>query len=144
MHVGAQIPYSPENLQFLRQMGVRHVDCTPHTGLGLEDGGYWRTDLLCRLREDVESYGLELEALHLPLTAAGIEKQIWPNIMLGRPERDRDIVPIGRPPADYTGCARSRRTRRRGDRPLTLAPRFATMAAAPTEQSSLAYEAAQR
>ncbi|MBC7238379.1 MAG: mannonate dehydratase, partial [Chloroflexi bacterium] len=33
-------------------------------------------------------------AMHLPLTSGGIERQIWPNIMLGKPERDRDIEQV--------------------------------------------------
>ncbi len=96
VYVGCQAAYSPENLRFARQMGVRHIDTSPSPGLGLEDGGYWRADALCRLREEVESYGLTLAAMHLPLTSAGIEKQIWPNIMLGTPERDRDIEKVCR------------------------------------------------
>lgn len=96
MHVGSQIPYSPQNLQFLCQMGVRHVDTAPSTGLGIEEDGHWHADALCRLREEVESYGIELAALHLPLTSAGIEKQVWPHIMLGTPERDRDIEQVCR------------------------------------------------
>ena len=29
--------------------------------------------------------------MHLPLSSAGIQHQVWPNIMLGTPERDKDI-----------------------------------------------------
>lgn len=91
MHLGEQVAYSPENLQFTAQMGVTHVDTAPATGLGLEENGCWHADALCRLREEVESYGLTLAAMHLPLTSAGIEKQLWPHIMLGTPERDREV-----------------------------------------------------
>jgi len=91
MHVGAQVSLSDENLQFVRQMGIRHIDTSPSTGLGIEEDGCWHTDALCRLRERIESHGLELAAMHLPLTSAGIEKQVWPSIMLGTPDRDRDI-----------------------------------------------------
>src|SRR4030042_4334462 len=91
MHVGSQLPYSEENLIFLRQMGVEYADVTPQQGLGLEEDGYWHADALQAFRENVESFGLQLAAMHLPLSSAGIEKQIWPNIMLGTPERDRDI-----------------------------------------------------
>ena len=35
-----------------------------------------------------------LAAMHLPLTSAGIEHQIWPQIMLGGPERDRQIEQV--------------------------------------------------
>ena len=91
MHIGAQIGYSDEDLAFARQMGVEYIDASPRSGLGLEEDGYWHADALNRVREHVESFGLKLAAMHLPLTSAGIEKQIWPSIMLGTPERDRDI-----------------------------------------------------
>ena len=94
MHVGSQISFSEENMMFLRQMGVEYVDSTPHGGLGLEEDGYWHADALMRHRERVESYGLKLAAMHLPLTSGGIERQVWPNIMLGTPERDRDIEKV--------------------------------------------------
>ncbi|HHX64246.1 MAG TPA: TIM barrel protein [Chloroflexi bacterium] len=96
MHVGEQVAYSPENLRFTRQMGVKYIDTCPDHGMGLEEDGYWHVDAMKRLREEVESYGLELAAMHLPLTSGGIERQIWPNIMLGTPERDRDIEKVVR------------------------------------------------
>lgn len=90
MYLGAQIPISDENLAFCSQMGVTHIDTTP-TGLPGFGGLPWRVDAVQRLRERVESHGLVLAALHLPLTSAGIEMQVWPQIMLGGPERDRQI-----------------------------------------------------
>jgi mannonate dehydratase len=91
VHIGSQVGYSEENLLFVRQMGVRYIDTSPAVGLGLEEDGVWHADKLKRLREDVESYGLQLAAMHLPLTSGPIESQAWPSIMLGTPERDRDI-----------------------------------------------------
>ncbi len=100
MYLGAQIPLSEDNLAFLQQMGVTHVDPCPGgglgMGLGIEEEGAWRRDALERLRDTVERRGLTLAAMHLPLSSAGIEHQIWPNIMLGRPERDRDIEQVCR------------------------------------------------
>ena len=90
MYLGAQLPFSHEHLAFARQMGVTHVDVTPLDMLGLERG-YWDVDGLLRVRETVEAHGLILAAMHLPLTSAGIEKQIWPDIMLAGPDRDRQI-----------------------------------------------------
>jgi mannonate dehydratase len=90
MHLGAQIPITDENLAFCRQMGVTHIDTTP-AGLPGFEGVPWRVDALTALRERVEGHGLTLAALHLPLTSAGIERQAWPQIMLGGPERDRQI-----------------------------------------------------
>ncbi|NLG51511.1 MAG: TIM barrel protein [Chloroflexi bacterium] len=96
MHVGSQVAYSDENLQFVRQMGVEYIDTCPARGMGLEEDGYWHADAVARLREHVESFGLKLAAMHLPLTSGGIEHQVWPNIMLGTPERDRDIEKVCR------------------------------------------------
>ncbi|MBC7238081.1 MAG: hypothetical protein H5T69_19730, partial [Chloroflexi bacterium] len=76
MYVGSQIGYSDENLQFVRQMGVTHVDTSPYRGLGLEEDGYWHADKLKQVREHVEGFGLKLAAMHLPLTSGGIERQI--------------------------------------------------------------------
>ncbi len=90
MYLGAQIPITEENLTFCRQMGVTHIDTTP-AGLPGFEAVPWRAETLVRLRERVEAYGLHLAALHLPLTSAGIECQTWPQIMLGGPERDRQI-----------------------------------------------------
>jgi len=91
MYVASQEVYDDDTLRFLKQMGVDHVDTLPSRGMGLEEDGYWHADALMRAREHVESLGLTLDAVHFPLTSAGIERQIWPNIMLGTPERDRDI-----------------------------------------------------
>ena len=96
MHVGSQVNYSDDSLQFVAQMGVRYVDTSPHTGLGLEEDGTWHADQLMRVREHVESFGLELAAMHLPLTSGPIESQVWPNIMLGTPQRDADIDKVCR------------------------------------------------
>ena len=96
MHVGSQEAYSDENLKFVRQMGVEYVDTCPSRGLGLEEDGFWHVDALQQVREHVESFGLKLAAMHLPLTSGGIENQVWPNIMLGTPDRDRDIEKVCR------------------------------------------------
>lgn len=91
MYLGSQEPYEDDTLRFVRQMGVEYVDTCPTHGLGLEEDGCWHADALARVRENVESLGLKLAAMHLPLSSAGIEKQVWPNIMLGTAERNRDI-----------------------------------------------------
>jgi mannonate dehydratase len=96
MYLGSQMAYSDDNLRFLTQMGVTHVDATPSRGLGMEEDGYWHLEPLLRLREHVESHGLTLAAMHLPLSSAGIDKQAWPAVLLGTPERDRDIEKVCR------------------------------------------------
>ncbi len=94
MHVGSQIHYTQENMIFLRQMGVEYVDVGPQDDLGLEANGYWDAGKLIDFRKHVESFGLKLAAMHLPLSSAGIERQVWPNILMGTPDRDRDIQAV--------------------------------------------------
>jgi len=91
MYLGAQLPYDDDLFRFAKQMGVEGIDTSPAEDLGVQELGYWQADRLCQVRERVESHGLRLEAMHLPLTSAGIHKQAWPSIMLGTAERDRDI-----------------------------------------------------
>ena len=93
MKLGSQEGYTDENLALCKQFGVDYVDTSP-SGLGEEQDGYWHADKLMAVREHVESFGLTLAAMHLPLTSGGIEDQVWPNIMLGTPERDRDIEKV--------------------------------------------------
>ena len=96
MFLGDQVPYNEEYLRFVRQMGVTHIDLFSVPNLGLEQDGYWHTDALLRAREFTEKQGLVLAAMHLPLSSAGIEHQVWPHIMLGTAERDRDIEKVAR------------------------------------------------
>jgi len=94
MYVASHEPFDDDALRFLKQMGVDHVDIFPNDRLGLGDDDCWHADALMRVRERVESFGLTLDAMHLPLTSAGIDRQVWPSIMLGTPERDRDIEKV--------------------------------------------------
>ena len=94
MHVGSQISYSEENLTFVRQMGVEHIDSSRGREAGPLEDGVWRADKLMSFREHVESFGLKLAAMHLPLSSGGVEREVWPSIMMGTPERDRDIEKV--------------------------------------------------
>lgn len=115
LHVGEQFIQSDEHLLFCKQMGVRYVDASPLGQPGItEDGyvysdsrmkhgsveqdlrekGYWDADTLSRFREHVESFGITLAAMHMPLQALDVHEQLWPNIMRGTPERDRDIEKV--------------------------------------------------
>ena len=96
MYLGDQAPLDEDYLRYVRQLGVTHVDLFSAPNLGIEQDGCWHADALLRAREIVEKQGLVLAAMHLPLTSAGIEKQVWPHIMLGTPDRDRDIDKVAR------------------------------------------------
>jgi mannonate dehydratase len=52
----------------------------------------WSVEGLTKFRERVESFGIKLDAVPLPLSSAYITRAENPNIMLGKsPERDREI-----------------------------------------------------
>lgn len=81
-----------ENLEFLARHGVFNMDggapkFIPGVGWDLQDS--------LAKKEACEKYGISLDAYHLPLTSAGIDRVTVPNIMLGKsPERDREIEMI--------------------------------------------------
>ena len=78
-----------ENLEFWARHGVFHVD--GGSPKFIEGVGWDLQDSLAK-KEACEKYGIKLEAYHLPLTSAGIDRVSTPNIMLGKsPERDREI-----------------------------------------------------
>jgi len=90
MHVGCQSgDTSQESLEFKARHGVFHIDGgSPRV---IDGVGWDLADSLAK-KEACEKYGIRLEAYHLPLSSAGIDKQAYPNIMLGKsPERDREI-----------------------------------------------------
>ncbi len=102
LNVGMQNVGSDEDLTFAKQMGLEYVDASPllrlslrEKGLlrelGLEREGYWKADALTRLREHVESFGLKLAALHMPLLTLDGERQRWASNVLKPSERDRNI-----------------------------------------------------
>ena len=71
MHLGTQhFVQDDEDYRVMAQLGVRHVcadlEGNPHD---------WTLDDLKRHREKIESYGLALEMIQLPLTSRPIEEQ---------------------------------------------------------------------
>jgi len=92
MKVGTQHGDSDEILTVLAALGVNHI-CSRLPSATLDDK--WSVDGLSRLRERVESFGITLDVVPLPLSSNEIEKFECPNIMLGKsPERDREIDDI--------------------------------------------------
>jgi len=89
MKVGTQHGDSNEILRVLAAFGVNHI-CSRLPSDRLDD--HWSVDGLSRLRERVESFGLTLDTVPLPMSSNYITKAELPNIMLGKsPERDREI-----------------------------------------------------
>ena len=81
-----------ENLEFLARHGVFNMDAGSPKFI---EGVGWDLDDSLAKREACEKYGISMDAYHLPLSSAGIDRISTPNIMLGKnPERDREIEMI--------------------------------------------------
>ena len=146
---GTQHGDSDAILRVLAGFGVNHI-CSLLPSERLDAA--WSVDGLSRLRDRVESFGLTLDMVPLPLSSREISRSENPAILLGQdPERDRQIDDIcqmirntaraGIPSAKYNltliGIPRTAPTRGRGgarystfvyadgvqDPPLTIAGR---------------------
>jgi mannonate dehydratase len=91
--LGTQQPSPTDDaLRTFAAFGVRNICGTPPKP---GPKGSWEVDDLVRLRERVESFGLSLDFLPLPMSAATLSKAENPNTLLGKsPERDREIETI--------------------------------------------------
>jgi mannonate dehydratase len=90
MHPGCQHGGTgKKNLEFLARHGVHHMDGGSPKFI---EGVGWDLNDSLEKKEACQKYGISLDAYHLPLTSAGIDRVSMPNIMLGKsPERDREI-----------------------------------------------------
>jgi len=92
MKVGTQHGDSDEILKLMAGFGVNHI-CSRLPSSRLDE--QWSVEALTRRRDHVESFGLALDLVPLPLSSNEIEKFEHPNIMLGKsPERDRELDDI--------------------------------------------------
>ena len=81
-----------ENLEYWARHGVFNVNGGSPKFI---EGKGWDLDDSLAKKEACEKYGISLDAYHLTLTSAGINKIATPNIMLGKsPERDQEIEMI--------------------------------------------------
>lgn len=92
MYLGTQnsVTTDDEYRQFA-QLGVKHINADP-AGSPHD----WTLDDLIRHRERLESLGLVLDMVQLPLSSHTIEKQFSPDILSKGPNRDRQIDSICR------------------------------------------------
>ena len=92
MKLGTQHGVTDEILRTIAALGVTHI-CSTLPSANFDE--HWSVEGLTRLRERVESFGIQLEAVPLPLSSSYITKSENPAIMLGQnPERDREIDEI--------------------------------------------------
>lgn len=89
---GTQHGDSDSILRTLAGFGVNHI-CSRLPSARMDAA--WTVDGLSRLRERVESFGLRLDMVPLPLSSSEISRSENPAILLARdPERDRQIDDI--------------------------------------------------
>src|SRR5579871_6217162 len=87
-YAGTQQGHTPETLRAMAAFGVKHI-CSGEISPRLDEK--WSADGLARFREKVESFGVNLAMIPLPMASVTINKNNYPSILLGKPERDRDI-----------------------------------------------------
>lgn len=89
MKVGTQHGSSDDILEVLCSLGVNNI-CSSLPSAKMD--AIWTVEGLTKLRERVESYGIHLDMIPLPLSSAYITRAEMPSIMMAKsPDRDRDI-----------------------------------------------------
>ena len=92
MKVGSQHVDSEAALKLFSALGVNHI-CSALPSRNFDE--HWSVEGLTRLRERVESHGIRLAAVPLPMSSHYIDQAENAAIMLGQsPERDRQIDQI--------------------------------------------------
>ena len=92
MKAGHQHRSSDADLRLLAALGVNNI-CSALPSRKFDES--WSVEGLTKLRERVESFGIKLDMVPLPLSSSYIGRAENPNIMLGKsPERDREIDQI--------------------------------------------------
>ena len=91
MYLGTQVQArNDDDFQQWAQLGVLNI-CSDPSG----NPHLWSEDDLLSHKEKVNSFGIELDMVQIPLSSQVIEKSDSPNIMLGRsPQRDTEIESI--------------------------------------------------
>ncbi|MGR9239067.1 mannonate dehydratase [Rhizobium leguminosarum] len=87
MYLGTQVAARDgDDYRIFAQLGVKHINADPPG-----KPSSWTLSDLERHRDKVESFGLILDMIQLPLPSQPIEKASYPDILLAGPERDRQI-----------------------------------------------------
>ncbi|MBH54841.1 MAG: mannonate dehydratase [Opitutaceae bacterium] len=93
MHVGCQRgDVTIKELEFKARHGIKNID---GKAPNLIQGVGWDLDDAKLRKHRAARYGISIDAYHLPLSSAGIDRVSVPHIMLGKsPERDHEIEMI--------------------------------------------------
>jgi mannonate dehydratase len=87
VYAGTQVAVrDDDDYRVFAQLGIKHI-CADPSG----SPASWTLDDLERHRDKVESFGLVLDMIQLPLPSQVIEKASYPDILLAGPDRDRQI-----------------------------------------------------
>ncbi|MFL5016845.1 MAG: mannonate dehydratase [Rhizobium sp.] len=87
MYLGTQVAArDDDDYRIFAQLGVKHINADPPG-----KPSSWTLSDLEQHRDKVESFGLILDMIQLPLPSQPIEKASYPDILLAGPERDRQI-----------------------------------------------------
>ena len=131
MKVGTQHGSSDDILEVLCSLGVNNI-CSSLPSAKMDAN--WSVEGLTKLRERVESYGIHLDMIPLPLSSAYITKAELPSIMMAKsPDRDRDIdtvcqmirnasragIPSAQVQHEHPGCCANGVHARHGAAPAT-------------------------
>ena len=74
MYLGTQIPArSDDDFRIMAQLGVTHICADP-----VGNPHDWTVDILVQHRERIESFGLKLDMVQLPLSSRTIEENKSP------------------------------------------------------------------
>jgi mannonate dehydratase len=92
MKIGTQHSSTNEVLRVMAAFGINNI-CSTLPSRKVDES--WSVENLTKLRERIESFGIKLDMVPLPLSSAYITRHEMPDIMTGKsPERDRQIDQI--------------------------------------------------
>jgi mannonate dehydratase len=80
-------PMTEERMNYFKRHGVDHITGYPET---LPGGGF-DPDSMKRMLELGHKHGVSIDMIQFPLSSAYITRATMPSIMMGKPDRDRDI-----------------------------------------------------
>ncbi len=100
MYLGTQVAArDDDDYRVFAQLGVKNISADPPGA-----PASWTLEDLERHRDHVESFGLVLDMIQLPLPSRPVEQASYPDILLAGPDRDRQIDAVCRM---IENCARA-------------------------------------